>query len=244
MAASKKKHGPLFWIMSIIGGALVGQRARRWRYIGLCLLLAAGPAAADWVYRNTADPMTSKVTLTARSISSNQFELAAPYAGTQHAMLILRKHPRHGLDVMLGIQKGQFNCSAGRDCSILVRFDARPAMRFNASRPADHSSDMIFIENFHRFYGEVMKSKRMLIEVAFFSNGNRQLEFDIAGLDPKFFSIAAAAKPRAAKPRAPEMRSSGKSADDCEAEIGNASGREREAKMAACLLVPAASQRQ
>ncbi len=157
----------------------------------LLLTLIAFAAHAEWRYDRTTDRMTGHENLTAMSTSVNTFSLGAPYAGSQHAYLTARKHPRHGNDIVLRIERGQFNCMPD-DCGVLARFDNRPPQRYAAVGPEDHRSDMLFIRDFRRFYGQALKSKRVLIEAVFFNNGTKQLEFDVEGLDPKFLAVKAA----------------------------------------------------
>lgn len=149
----------------------------------LAMLLASlpFPAAAVWEYRKQADSMTGKISQVALTISKNEFSFGSPYGGPQRAHLSIRAHPRYGNDVILQIQRGQFMCRSS-DCTLLVRFDNRPPMKFEGSEPADNSSDTVFIRNFSKFVSEAKRSKVVKIEAQFFREGARVFEFDIDGL--------------------------------------------------------------
>jgi len=139
------------------------------------------PTAENWHYLDSEDSMTGKPGRTAGVISTNTVAFNFPYAGEQHATLFLRAHPRHGKDVMLTIEKGQFLCSIS-GCSVFVRFDDKPPRRFSASEPADHKTTMLFIGNYNSFVAELKKAKTLRIEALFFSQGSRVFVFDVAGL--------------------------------------------------------------
>jgi len=61
--------------------------------------------------------------------STNTASFGFPYQGVQHTLLFLRGHPRHGQDVILKIEKGQFQCSSYDGCTVLVRFDDKAPVR-------------------------------------------------------------------------------------------------------------------
>lgn len=138
-------------------------------------------AAQSWVYSDATDKMSGKPIKFADIHSSNEFSLGPPYEGAQRATLRLRTHPRFGKDVMLSISRGQFMCTSS-DCSVTARFDDGKPLTFTANEPADHSSNMLFIDNHDRFVAGARKARRLLIEVRFFREGNRTMEFDVQGL--------------------------------------------------------------
>lgn len=139
------------------------------------------PAWAAWEYEEQADAMGRGGVKTALVTSTNTFNLNFPYKGEQHAIVMIRKHPKHGKNIVFAIEHGQLICDYD-DCAITVRFDNNKPMRFSANKPADHSTTAFFLEGFDRFISSAKKSKRLQIEVVFFQQGGRILEFDITGL--------------------------------------------------------------
>ncbi len=119
-------------------------------------------------------------------ISTNELTFDFPYGGPQHSILTLRKHVRHGKDVLLQIERGQFLCHI-RSCSVTVRFDDANGQSFSATEPSDSDSTLLFIEPFDKFYASMLKAKRVRFEATFFQQGNRTLEFDVSGFEPKQF---------------------------------------------------------
>lgn len=102
--------------------------------------------------------------------------------GAQRATLILRKHPRYGKDVILTIERGQFLCSFD-GCNVMVKFDEHKPLRFSASEPSDHSTTVIFINDYAGFVARAKKSKKIYIEAQFFQEGARVFEFTSKGLN-------------------------------------------------------------
>ena len=102
---------------------------------------------SQWSYWSDEDPMTSKVSRGAKVQSTNSFEFDFPYKGTQHAALMLRKHPSYGSDVMFSVERGQILCSSYQ-CPVRIRFDDAPAVTYVGTGPADNSSETVFIPGF------------------------------------------------------------------------------------------------
>jgi hypothetical protein len=146
--------------------------------------LAPAPAAPEtaWQYGESEDAMTGQKTRTAVVTSSNTVEFAFPYAGEQHATLILRK--KRGSDnIMLSIEKGQLTCGDYYGRSVSVRFDEKTPRRFSVLESADHDSTVVFIRNEKSFIAEAKKAKKIRIEAVVYQNGNPVFEFNTAGLE-------------------------------------------------------------
>lgn len=147
--------------------------------------LTAGNAAraklaeADmgWKYSEDTDPMTSKTTAHAMLRSNNSLDLGSPYSGTNHAGLIVRKHPRYGTNVIFKIDQGQLMCSEISGCPIKVRFDDGAPMNFTGTEPADNDPAVLFINETQRFIRAASKAKNILVQVNIFHNGAPVLEF-------------------------------------------------------------------
>jgi hypothetical protein len=130
-----------------------------------------------WKYSNETDPMTSKTTTHAVLRSNNSLDLGSPYSGTNHAELVVRKHPRYGTDVIFKIDQGQLMCSTISGCPIKVRFDDGAPMNFTGTEPADNDSAVVFVNEKQRFIAAASKAKNILVQVNIFHNGAPVLEF-------------------------------------------------------------------
>ncbi len=149
-----------------------------WLWLGVVWLLAVpGPVAAQsWRYETAVDRMSGREVSLAAVESSNTLSLQFPYAGKNHGEIVVRRHPRSGLNVLVRIDKGQIRCSYS-DCTALVRFDDGRAITYAASRPSDGSSDTIFIDDARGFLERARKAKSILVQLEFFRNGQQILEF-------------------------------------------------------------------
>ncbi|MBN1545706.1 MAG: hypothetical protein JW902_03510 [Syntrophaceae bacterium] len=138
---------------------------------------------SQWYYHNSDDSMGKGVIHQARVSSSNTVNFDFPYSGTQHAALSLRTHPRHGKDIIFSIEKGQILCHSYENCTVLVRFDDEPPTNYSAVGAADNSTETIFIRNYDRFVGKMLKAKRVRIAVNIYHEGAPVFEFDISNFD-------------------------------------------------------------
>jgi hypothetical protein len=139
-----------------------------------------------WIYRTSSDSMTGKPIRNAYAVSRNTVDFSFPYAGAQHAMLTLRKHPRYGTDVIFSIERGQFGC--GFDgCPILVRFNDGKAESFTGNESEDHSTTTVFISPASRFIAHLQKAKVVRVESSFYQEGRQVFTFNVSGFDDKQF---------------------------------------------------------
>lgn len=135
-----------------------------------------------WSYNSWEDDMTSKTVKSASVRSINTLHFNSPYAGAQKATLSLRKHPRHGKDVMLQIERGQFACHRNYKNKLLVRFDDDKAITFTCLEPDDNDSTVIFIRGYDRFVSRAKKAKKIRINRTIYRNGSPTMEFYVKGL--------------------------------------------------------------
>lgn len=135
---------------------------------------------AQWEYDQYTDPMQDGTTFSAEVKSTNTVSFDFPYEGAQHARLQLRTHPRHGKDVILRIEQGQFLCNSFQDCNVLVRFDDQEPVRFSGIGAADNSTETVFIRNYQRFVASMLKAERVRISVEVYQEGAPVFEFDVS----------------------------------------------------------------
>lgn len=145
--------------------------------LALSGFFVAFAAHADWEYRESVDKMTGKAGKTASIASDNSLSLDFPYAGKNHAFLIVRQHPQYGLDVMLQIQKGQILCSSYGGCPIQVKFDDEPPTRFSGTESGDRDPKTIFFQGASKFVNKATKAKKILVQVNLYQAGAPVLEF-------------------------------------------------------------------
>jgi hypothetical protein len=136
-----------------------------------------------WQTETTTDKMSGKSATRRSALSINSFNLSFPYQGQQHARLIVRKHPRWGLDVLVEIERGQLICDFD-DCTINVRFDDGPIKAYRVNKPSDQSSETFFIANTSPFLAQLSKAKKTFVELTFFQSSSHTVEFLTEGFEP------------------------------------------------------------
>lgn len=135
----------------------------------------------QWQYLSNNDPMTSKAALGAVVLSSNTHDFARPYSKPQHATLTLRKHPQHGNDVIMSIERGQLLCTSYSGCDVLVRFGETPAKTYKAYGPDDNSSQSLFIQGYPDFLRRMQAVDTVRIQAGVYQEGLPTWEFDVSG---------------------------------------------------------------
>lgn len=138
----------------------------------------------QWEYRTNDDPMTGKKVRAAFVSSTNTHEFSFPYAGPQHARLTARKHPQHGSDIILSIERGQLQCTSYSGCNVMVRFGDGQPKRYKAYGPADNSSETLFIEGYADFLRRMQAVDTVRVQASVFQQGSPTWEFDVSGFDP------------------------------------------------------------
>lgn len=142
--------------------------------------LEADRLARLWERNESVDVMTGKPVVTVSNTSSNSFVMDFPHRGIHHAYIQVRKHPRYGTDVLITVDDGQLNCTYG-DCQITVRFDELKPTSFSVTEPSDHSHNAWFIDDKGRFIQSLSKSKKVAVELQFYRQGTRALQFETTG---------------------------------------------------------------
>lgn len=146
-------------------------------------LTPAPTPGAQWLYHQSDDAMGKGEIYQAQVSSSNTVNFDFPYSGTQHGTLRLRTHPRHGKDIIFSIEKGQILCHSYEDCTVLVRFDNEKPENYSAVGAADNSTETIFIRNYSKFAGKMLKAKRVRISANIYQEGAPAFEYDVSNFD-------------------------------------------------------------
>ncbi len=141
------------------------------------------PVGQQWRYDASEEKMSGGVRKVASVESTNTVDFDFPYKGSQNGTITLRTDPQHGKDVMFRIERGQILCPSYDGCTVQVRFDDEKATAFSASGPADHSSTVIFLNDYSRFLAKLRKAKRVRVSVNIYQQGSPIFEFDVSGFD-------------------------------------------------------------
>lgn len=149
---------------------------------------AAKAVNPTWRYSNEMDEMTGKAAQIAALKSTSVLMLDFPYQGPQQATLTLRRHPRHGFDSIVSIDRGQLQCGIGDGCKLTVRFDDTTES-WTFIEPQSHDTTMLFLRDGLAFAKRVQTSKVVRIELKFFQQQPSVVVFDVAGLKGKLVGV-------------------------------------------------------
>jgi len=133
-----------------------------------------------WSYSEDEDKITSKKTYIAHLVSPTELNFDFPYRDA-YPMLTIRKK-RGETDVIIRVSEGQFKVSSMDGTKIKARFDKEVAETYSCSGASDGSSEVIFINNVTRFVKNLKAHKKLIIEAEFYSEGLKQIEYDISDL--------------------------------------------------------------
>lgn len=142
-----------------------------------------GQAKSAWQFSEVEDKMTSKMITQMFVDAEEELQFSFPYNGGSLARFTIRK--KDGLtDIYLLVTNGQF-ANTFQDCQIRIKFDKNPPLNYSYSGSSDGSYNIIFPNAVKDIISKIKASKRMIIEAEFYTDGKRQMEFNIEGLQWK-----------------------------------------------------------
>lgn len=148
--------------------------------LGYVVATVSVVAQADWAYKSRQDKLTSETVVTAEIISINSMDLGFPYKGKNTGRLSVIKHGKAAPVAVFDFDKGQTMCSNPDACNLLIRFDEDKPVSFYGDRPADRSTNIVFIKNASKFISLASKAKRIYVGLNIYQNGTQLLEFTTA----------------------------------------------------------------
>lgn len=139
------------------------------------------PAKSEWKETSSKDEMTDATNVWMTLKSDNSFEFDYPYNGGTRLKIEVRYRKQDGNQVILSVNKGQLMESTSYQRNeVVVRFDEDEPMHFTTNEPADHSSNMLFLNNPRRFINRAKNAHKILIQVPTFENGQPIFSFEPA----------------------------------------------------------------
>lgn len=141
----------------------------------------ANAASSAWSYETTSDEMGRGSTRYAVVRATDPVFFEFPYQGEQYARLQVRKNPSGEMDLMLVIDRGQFDCDVYA-CDIALKFDDAKTFDHKAGRASGGSSNVIFIRDEPRILAKIKAAKTLKIEASFYRQGKRVFTFPVQNL--------------------------------------------------------------
>ena len=113
--------------------------------------------------------------------ANDKVDFDFPYqGGSTGALLVRTKNGKKS--AMFTIDKGQIDTDYD-GTYIRVKFDDEAPVKWLMAESSTGSSDVLFFENENKFISKLKTSKKVVLEVPFFRNGNRQFTFNTEGLE-------------------------------------------------------------
>lgn len=112
--------------------------------------------------------------------SNNSVDFDFPYCCDSTLKITVRQTSQYGKDVIFQISDGQFVCGI-YDCAGMISFDGAPE-RLSLNTSADHDSKVLFAKYPDAIIRKLKNSEKVIIELPFYQEGNRQFTFDTKGL--------------------------------------------------------------
>lgn len=129
-----------------------------------------------WIYENEKDDMTDEIRHIARITSRDIARLDFPYEGGTYLTLYVRKQGNKQA-VFVSSSNGQIHDDY-RNPIMTVRFDDDEPINFGVSESSDNESTIRFINSPDKFIERLKKSKKLKIQVEYYSNGRHVFTYD------------------------------------------------------------------
>lgn len=139
------------------------------------------PLKSEWVESSCTDEMTDATNVWMTLTSDNYHEFDFPYDGGTRLKIEVRYRKQDGTQVILSVNRGQLmETTSYQRNDVIVRFDDDEPMQFTTNEPADHSSNMLFLNNPRKFINRAKTAHKILIKVPTFNNGQPTFSFEPA----------------------------------------------------------------
>ncbi|TWP30528.1 hypothetical protein ETU08_01850 [Apibacter muscae] len=133
----------------------------------------------SWLYEDEVDKMGDSIYY-AQLKSAENLNLDFPYENSYASLNIRNKQGKN--DVIFSVTEGQIKGYVYDGGTARIRFDNEKPFNIGYVGSSDGSSEVIFLQTPNKIIDKLKKSKRMVIEVEFYNNGNKQIEFNTEGL--------------------------------------------------------------
>jgi hypothetical protein len=139
--------------------------------------VAAGKTT--WTYEKKVDQEGSTA-YKASVTSPNLLQFNFPYAGGSTATLTIR-HKNGTSYLYLEVSRGQFNRSF-QGGTARIRFDDKPSQNYSFSAAENGRANIIFFDSEKKLINQMKTARKMIVDIDFYAQGRRQIEFRTAGL--------------------------------------------------------------
>ncbi len=144
--------------------------------------LKASPSGkpGTWKYEKRIVDKSGQAVYKASIVASNVLAFEYPYTGGSIATLTIRKGSED-MHVYIEVSKGQFNRSF-QEGRARVRFDGKAPVTYTLSAAANGRANIVFFDDSQKLVNQMKAAKNMTVEVSFYGQGTRRIEFRTANL--------------------------------------------------------------
>ncbi|ADB37823.1 hypothetical protein [Spirosoma linguale] len=136
--------------------------------------------AGKWTYEKKVVDKAGSIVYKASIASPTPLNFSFPYAGGSVATLTIR-HRNDDTFLYLEISRGQFNRTF-QGGSARIAFDNQPARNYSFSAAENGRANIIFFDDAAKLITQMKKAQRMTINVEFYAQGRRTIDFSTATL--------------------------------------------------------------
>ncbi len=112
--------------------------------------------------------------------SSTRLTLGFPYQGGTQLRIVLRQREQREPEVLILVDRGQLACL--RDCTFSARFGTEEVMQWDAQAAESSPGDVIFVNRTEVFIEELLRARKVILEIDLYGYGLAQFTFNITGL--------------------------------------------------------------
>ncbi len=150
-------------------------------FVFISSMVSAQTNVSKWEYTRDTDEMSNKQNLFAYCTSNNSIDFDFPYNGGSKMAIAVRKMGDSSSEVLIIIDKGQFNYSH-KGTPILIKFDDGKIESFNCTNSENGKLNTLFVNYPELFLKELKNSKKCKIQGSFFRQNDKVFYFDTDGL--------------------------------------------------------------
>lgn len=135
----------------------------------------------DWSISEQKDELRGTTDKFASVTSENSVSFDFPYCCDSRLQITVRKTAQYGQDVIFQISDGQFVCGI-YDCTGMISIDGKPE-QLSLNNPADHDPKVLFAKYPDAIIKKLKSSSKVIVELPFYQEGNRQFTFETRNLE-------------------------------------------------------------
>lgn len=138
----------------------------------------------NWEYDTQKDEMRWTENKAAQTVSTNKVNFSAPYeGGSKMQIAVVYKWDEKKNYIIISVDRWQFDAAITWGKKISAKFDDWEIKDYEYATSGTLEYIQLTEEDGEKFFENLKKSKKVIVEAPFFSDGTKQFTFDIWGLN-------------------------------------------------------------